>query len=163
MYCEPVEVGFHSIELLKRRFQAVHVVAKKRCASKSPDIPADVLPRDAHAALFAVKLVERTQMIQQYFSNFHDLRRRQVVPASQVVPNFAKYPWPPLRRTADHQTIGTSQVQHLTSFFRGIDVAVRNNRDSDARFHFGDSFVFGLTTKGTSASAPMNRQCRHPS
>src|SRR5438034_11090203 len=99
---ELVEELLDGLELPRGSFDRIHARPEHRGAAKALGVPADVLARDAHAALHAIKGIQLVQVLDEDVADLGDRRRRQVRARGEEMLDLAKDPRTSLGGTADH-------------------------------------------------------------
>src|SRR3569623_1130998 len=116
-------------------------------------VPGNVLARHQHAHVFAVKLVEPLQVVNEDAADFAERRRRQHFVVSEVMVNDAEQPGRALRGATYHHRVGAGALEHVFGFLRRGDVSVGDYRYRDAGLARGESVVFGVTAVAAGAGA----------
>src|SRR3569623_2068768 len=99
-------------------------LAEFRAAGLALAVPGNVLARHQHAHVFAIKLVESLQVVNEDAADVAERRRRQHFVVSEVMVNDAKQPGRALRGAAYHHRVGAGALEHVFGLLRRGDVAV---------------------------------------
>src|SRR5580704_14210366 len=121
-------------------------------------VPAEMFARNPDSGLLAVEAVNGIKMCQDHITQVGAQKRRRRFLPQKISVDSAEDPWRTVTCAADHYSVRLGEIKYVARFFFIRDVAVRENRNCDARLDRADRFVLGLALIKVRPRAAMHRQ-----